>query len=136
MDSINGIQSTGRLRNDKLATGRQGQTPNIASATSFTSTTYNLPTTATVPRSFFDDGASPPLTWSLLVTDMKRAIDRYREAITNNNRSEYVARAEDISDHLRLMLAAGSGTTDNHSGQPSILSTNKSMYPHFREMMS
>lgn len=67
---------------------------------------------------------------------MKRAIDRYREAITANHRSEYVARAEDISDHLRLLLAAGSGTTDNHSGQPSIISTNKALYPHFRDMMS
>ncbi|KAK2072333.1 hypothetical protein P8C59_006692 [Phyllachora maydis] len=30
----------------------------------------------------------------------------------------------------------GSGTTDNHSGQPSIISTNKALYPHFRDMMS
>ena len=138
MDSINGMPLGSRPRNESLATGTTGvgQTPNMASATSFTSTTYNLPTTTAVPRSFFDDGASPPLTWSLLVTNMKRAIDRYREAITNNSRSEYVARAEDISDHLRLLLAAGSGTTDNHSGQPSIISTNKALYPHFRDMMS
>ena len=67
---------------------------------------------------------------------MKKAVDRYREAINNNDRSEYVHRAEDISDHLRLLLAAGSGTTDNHSGQPSIISTNKALYPHFRDMMS
>jgi len=67
---------------------------------------------------------------------MKKAVDRYREAISNSDRSEYVRRAEDISDHLRLLLAAGSGTTDNHSGQPSIISTNKALYPHFRDMMS
>jgi son of sevenless-like protein len=67
---------------------------------------------------------------------MKKAVDRYRDAINNNERSEYVRRAEDISDHLRLLLAAGSGTTDNHSGQPSIISTNKALYPHFRDMMS
>lgn len=67
---------------------------------------------------------------------MKKAIDRYKEAINNGTKSEYVARAEDISDHLRLLLAAGSGTTDNHSGQPSIISTNKALYPHFRDMMS
>jgi son of sevenless-like protein len=67
---------------------------------------------------------------------MKKAVDRYREAINSNERSEYVRRAEDISDHLRLLLAAGSGTTDNHSGQPSIISTNKALYPHFRDMMS
>jgi son of sevenless-like protein len=67
---------------------------------------------------------------------MREAVDLYRHAIRNGNRSEYVARAEDISDHLRLLLAAGSGTTDNHSGQPSIISTNKALYPHFRDMMS
>ncbi|KAK3179586.1 cell division cycle- protein [Lecanicillium sp. MT-2017a] len=138
MDSISGA-SPGRRRNNNPANGnsRPGlQPPNIASATSFTSTTYNLPTTTAVPRSFFDDGSTPPLSWSLLVSNMKRSIDRYREAITENSRSEYVARAEDISDHLRLLLAAGSGTTDNHSGQPSIISTNKALYPHFRDMMS
>lgn len=138
MDSINGAAPALR-RTDTFPTGTlvpPGQTPNIASATSFTSTTYNLPTTATVPRSFFDDGSTPALTWSLLVTNMKRAIDQYREAVTNNSRSDYVAKAEDISDHLRLLLAAGSGTTDNHSGQPSIISSNKALYPHFRDMMS
>ncbi|PNY24242.1 Cell division control protein 25 [Tolypocladium capitatum] len=138
MDSMNGASPARRKRTDVVPNGKAlgGQPPNMASATSFTSTTYNLPTTTIVPRSFFDDGSTPPLTWSLLVSNMKRAIDRYREAITNNSRSEYVARAEDISDHLRLLLAAGSGTTDNHSGQPSIISTNKALYPHFRDMMS
>jgi son of sevenless-like protein len=67
---------------------------------------------------------------------MKTAISNYKEAIQTGQRSEYVRRAEDISDHLRLLLAAGSGTTDNHSGQPSIISTNKALYPHFRDMMS
>lgn len=138
MDSISGVSPVRHRRTEALATGVQatGQSPEMASATSFTSTTYNLPTTATVSRSFFNDGYTSPLTWSLLVTNMKRAIDRYRDAIANGRRSEYVARAEDISDHLRLLLAAGSGTTDNHSGQPSIISTNKALYPHFRDMMS
>ncbi|KJZ76059.1 hypothetical protein HIM_04515 [Hirsutella minnesotensis 3608] len=138
MDSMNGASPGRPKRHEPPTNGKSSliQPFNIASATSFTSTTYHLPTTATVPRSFFDDGATPPLTWSLLVSNMKRAIDRYREAIANNSRSEYVARAEDISDHLRLLLAAGSGTTDNHSGQPSIISTNKALYPHFRDMMS
>ena len=67
---------------------------------------------------------------------MRRAVQRYREVINNGERSEFVRKAEDISDHLRLLLAAGSGTTDNHSGNPSIISTNKALYPHFREMMS
>jgi len=137
MDSMNGQSPVTRGRADTFPTaGLLSQTPMIASATSFTSAAFNLPTAATIPRSFFDDGTTPPLTWSRLVSNMKKAIDRYREAITNGSRSEYVARAEDISDHLRLLLAAGSGTTDNHSGQPSIISTNKALYPHFRDMMS
>jgi len=71
-----------------------------------------------------------------MIEDMRKAIERYRQAINNGDRSEFVKRAEDISDHLRLLLAAGSGTTDNHSGNPSIISTNKALYPHFRETMS
>ncbi|KAK6079997.1 RasGEF domain-containing protein [Seiridium cupressi] len=140
MDSMNGASPIARIRTDtfintNLAPGT-GQTPMLASATSFTGSSFSLPQAATIPRSFFDDGSAHPLTWTRLVTDMKKAIDRYRDAITSNNRAEYVSRAEDISDHLRLLLAAGSGTTDNHSGQPSIISTNKALYPHFRDMMS
>ncbi|KAK1595213.1 RasGEF domain-containing protein [Colletotrichum navitas] len=138
MDSISGTAQVSRGKNEAYLNPNlaPSATPMIASATSFTSTSYNTPPTSTVPRSFFDDGSAPPLTWTRLVSNMRRAVDRYRDAITSNNRSEYVARAEDISDHLRLLLAAGSGTTDNHSGQPSIISTNKALYPHFRDMMS
>ncbi|EJT69277.1 cell division control protein 25 [Gaeumannomyces tritici R3-111a-1] len=136
MDSMNGQTPVVRGRNEMFngASNNLNPTPMIASATSFS--TFNLPSAANIPRSFFDDGSTPPLTWARLVNSMKRSIERYREAIKSNNRSEYVARAEDISDHLRLLLAAGSGTTDNHSGQPSIISTNKALYPHFRDMMS
>ena len=67
---------------------------------------------------------------------MRRAVQRYRQAVNNCDKADFVRRAEDISDHLRLLLAAGSGTTDNHSGNPSIISTNKALYPHFREIMS
>ncbi|KAF2138693.1 uncharacterized protein K452DRAFT_255463 [Aplosporella prunicola CBS 121167] len=87
-------------------------------------------------RQFFDDAHAVPLTWNRMVEDMRRSVERYRQAINNSDRSEFVKRAEDISDHLRLLLAAGSGTTDNHSGNPSIISTNKALYPHFRETMS
>ncbi|EFW98535.1 cell division control protein [Grosmannia clavigera kw1407] len=145
MDSLNGHSPT---RGRNVSAGYAGgdvfngphipltQTPIIASATSFTSAAFPLPTATAIPRSFFDDGTVKSLSWSRLVNSMRDSIDRYRDAITSNNRSEYVARAEDISDHLRLLLAAGSGTTDNHSGQPSIISTNKALYPHFRDMMS
>ena len=87
-------------------------------------------------RKFYDDVSPVPLTWNRMVEDMRRAIERYKQAINNSDRSEFVKRAEDVSDHLRLLLAAGSGTTDNHSGNPSIISTNKALYPHFRETMS
>ncbi|KAK4123230.1 ras GEF [Parathielavia appendiculata] len=136
MDSMNGHSPGTRSRGDTSANGNLLHAPMVASATSFTSSTFNMPATAAIPRSFFDDGFTPPLTWSRLVSSMKKSVDRYRNAIETGNRSEYVARAEDISDHLRLLLAAGSGTTDNHSGQPSIISTNKALYPHFRDMMS
>ncbi|KAF2972515.1 hypothetical protein GQX73_g1211 [Xylaria multiplex] len=143
MDSINGTSTGTRSRADTGLTNTTiptsaglGPAPVLGSATSFTGTGFALPQATTLPHSCFDDGGAQPLTWNLLVANMKRAIERYREAISNGNRSEYVSRAEDISDHLRLLLAAGSGTTDNHSGQPSIISTNKALYPHFRDMMS
>ena len=106
-------------------------------ATSFAhSPTTGGPSTSAQSRKFYDDVNPVPLTWNRMVEDMRRAIERYRQAINNSDRSEFVKRAEDISDHLRLLLAAGSGTTDNHSGNPSIISTNKALYPHFRETMS
>ncbi|KAF7714283.1 Cell division control protein [Penicillium ucsense] len=88
------------------------------------------------PRHFVDDGLSAPVTWPLLVDNMRHAVEAYRQALFAQDRSEYVRRAEDISDHLRMLLAAGSDTTDNHSGNPSIISTNKALYPYFRDMMS
>lgn len=142
MESMIGASANGRARNDSYFNSSiaMNAAPSIQaigpSATSFTNTSLGPPHTATIPRSFFDDGAAAPLTWNRLVANMKQAVDHYRGAINNGDRSEYVRRAEDISDHLRLLLAAGSGTTDNHSGQPSIISTNKALYPHFRDMMS
>ncbi|KAI2637499.1 ras GEF [Xylaria nigripes] len=142
MDTTNGVLTGSRSRTDTVLTtttiptsAGPGPRPMLSSATSFTGAGFTLPHT-NIPHSFFDDGSVPPLTWSILVANMKKAIEQYREAIVNGNRPEYVCRAEDISDHLRLLLAAGSGTTDNHSGQPSIISTNKALYPHFRDMMS
>lgn len=87
------------------------------------------------PQHFADDGF-PPVTWNGLVDNMRYAIEAYRQTLMNGDRSEYVKKAEDISDHLRMLLAAGSETTDNHSGNPSIISTNKALYGHFRDMMS
>lgn len=141
MDSINnGLSPLTRSRGDPFSNPNMSMTSTMPvagmSTTSFTNPTSAPTHAAILPRSFFDDGVAAPLTWNRLVANMKKAVDRYREAINNNDRSEYVRRAEDISDHLRLLLAAGSQTTDNHSGQPSIISTNKALYPHFRDMMS
>ncbi|KAJ5952708.1 Guanine-nucleotide dissociation stimulator CDC25 [Penicillium vulpinum] len=88
------------------------------------------------PQHFVDDGFAPPITWPLLVDNMRYAVEAYRQTLFNGERAEYVRKAEDISDHLRMLLAAGSDTTDNHSGNPSIISTNKALYPYFRDMMS
>ncbi|KAJ5356745.1 Guanine-nucleotide dissociation stimulator CDC25 [Penicillium concentricum] len=88
------------------------------------------------PQHFVDDGLAPPITWPLLVDNMRHAVEAYRQTLFKGERAEYVRKAEDISDHLRMLLAAGSDTTDNHSGNPSIISTNKALYPYFRDMMS
>ncbi|KAI9856505.1 MAG: hypothetical protein M1813_008883 [Trichoglossum hirsutum] len=148
MNSITSFSPVTRSRND---TGDSYFDPNIsmtalqtgtsiqplgANVSSFTNNPLAQPPSAAIPGSFFDDGAAVPLTWDRLVEDMRISIESYRQAISNGDRAEYVRRAEDISDHVRLLLAAGSGTTDNHSGAPSIISTNKALYPHFRDMMS
>ena len=107
-----------------------------SAANSFTSNPLGQISAAAIPNSFFDDGNTDVTTWNKLVDNMRRSVELYGQAINNADRSEYVRRAEDISDHLRMLLAAASGTTDNHSGNPSIISTNKPLYPHFRDMMS
>jgi son of sevenless-like protein len=108
---------------------------NGISNTSFTGVS-GAPAFSPMPRQIFDDGHGQPLTWKKLLVDLSGAVDRFRFAVEHNYRSEIVRRAEDISDFLRLLLAAGSGTTDNHSGNPSIISSNKALYPIFRETMS
>ncbi|EEA29027.1 hypothetical protein EYB25_000071 [Talaromyces marneffei] len=89
-----------------------------------------------IPRHFVDDTPGSRIGWADLLENMRHAIDAYRQVVRNGDRSEYVRKAEDISDHLRMLLAAGSDTTDNHSGSPSIISPNRALYPYFRDMMS
>lgn len=122
------------VTNPSFSVAHQANPPIGTTMTSFANSP--LGGSSLISRRFFDDAQTVLLTWNTMVEDMRRAVQRYREAINNSDRSEFVRRAEDISDHLRLLLAAGSGTTDNHSGNPSIISTNKALYPHFREMMS
>lgn len=106
------------------------------STTSFTTTPQSRLVKSPVPKYFVDNTMIAPVTWNVLIENMRSAIDAYRNAIRTRARADYLRRAEDISDHLRILLTAGSGTTDNHSGNPSIISSNKHLYPHFREMMS
>lgn len=110
--------------------------PTMGTTTSFTSNALGHWTAPGIPHYLFDDGHEASLTWDVLVENMRSSVEAYRHAINHSQRSEYVRKAEDISDNLRMLLAAGSGTTDNHSGNPSIISTNKALYPHFRDMMS
>ncbi|KAF2636264.1 ras GEF [Massarina eburnea CBS 473.64] len=138
MDSMNAATSFAR------ANEANGTSFSVATIPALGSTSASFansplggpPTSSATSRRFYDEINPIPLTWNRMVEDMRRAVERYRQAISNSDRAEFVKRAEDISDHLRLLLAAGSGTTDNHSGNPSIISTNKALYPHFRETMS
>ena len=143
MDSLNAASLPSRSRtnlgeaaNASFSSVQQGIPPVGTTMASFANAPAGASSTSLLPRRLFDDAHAVPLTWNTMVEDMRRAVQRYREVINNGERSEFVRKAEDISDHLRLLLAAGSGTTDNHSGNPSIISTNKALYPHFREMMS
>ncbi|KAL1954902.1 hypothetical protein VTO42DRAFT_491 [Malbranchea cinnamomea] len=113
-----------------------GSITSAINSTSPTEKQSSLSISSAIPRYFLDDPSTMPITWARLVENMRRAIEAYKQAILDGDRSQYVRRAEDISDHLRMLLAAGSDTTDNHSGNPSIISTNKALYPHFRDMMS
>jgi son of sevenless-like protein len=137
MDSLNGTSSFARANETNGASFSVTSIPALGTtATSFANNPAGGPAFSAASRRFYDDANPIPLTWNRMVEDMRRAVDSYRRAINNSDRAEFVKRAEDISDHLRLLLAAGSGTTDNHSGNPSIISTNKALYPHFRETMS
>lgn len=137
MESMNGGYQPRSYEANGTSFSAASMPPIGTTATSFANNPMGAaPTSVAQSRKFYDDVNPVPLSWNRMVEDMRRAIDRYRQAINNSDRSEFVKRAEDISDHLRLLLAAGSGTTDNHSGNPSIISTNKALYPHFRETMS
>ncbi|KAI4143694.1 MAG: hypothetical protein LQ340_006908 [Diploschistes diacapsis] len=125
-----------RSRNDSKDSSYARQVTNAVAIAPYPGSLLSQYPSAAVPKSFYDDGSSSPVTWNRLIDNMRKSVEAYRQAINNADRSEYVRRAEDISDHLRMILAAGSGTTDNHSGNPSVISTNKALYPHFRDMMS
>lgn len=113
----------------------QATTPRPPAPTSFL-VTSNWAKTPAISQSLFGEPSGPPLTWPRILDDFKASIERYRQAVADDDRGDFVRRAEDLSDHLRLILAAGSGTTDDHFGSPSIIMSNRFLYPQYREIMA
>ncbi|EEP79958.1 conserved hypothetical protein [Uncinocarpus reesii 1704] len=137
LDSMNPSPVTKLLDSQILRGAAQSASlTGVANTAPSNSRSPSAPPPFSIPRYFLDDATQIPPTWASLVENMRQAIEAYRQAMLAGDRSQFVSRAEDISDHLRILLAAGSDTTDNHSGNPSIISTNKALYPHFRDMMS
>ncbi|GIC85747.1 putative cell division control protein Cdc25 [Aspergillus udagawae] len=139
MDSLHPPSATKSINEGKISHQSSRDLQRTTTAGSNTSAPVHIhrpSVSSQAPSRFVDDGLTAPVTWPMLVDNMRHAIEVYRQTLLNGDRSEYVRKAEDISDHLRMLLAAGSDTTDNHSGNPSIISQNKPLYPHFREMMS
>ena len=137
-NSVSTLNSTASTKVDMgmRLNGSFTMPPPATSSTSFAAPPMIGVGRNSAPKYFADDGMAVPISWNTLVENMQSSVEAYRDAVQNRERADFVKRAEDISDHLRMLLAAGSGTTDNHSGNPSIISTNKALYPHFREMMS
>ncbi|KAI5284289.1 hypothetical protein KEM54_001455, partial [Ascosphaera aggregata] len=75
-------------------------------------------------------------TWQSILVYTRSAVAQYRLAVKSRKLHLYIPLVENISDQLRLLLAAASDTTDNHSGTPSVISGNKELSPEFRNMMS
>ncbi|KAI5786300.1 ras guanine nucleotide exchange factor domain-containing protein [Pyronema domesticum] len=83
-----------------------------------------------------DDGQPMPETWDELIEKTGIAVERYRRAITTGQADKYSQRAEQIADWLCLVIASGSGSTDTHSIQPSVIARKKELMPHFRHFMA
>lgn len=137
MESLNLTQNQTRKPASGLKSAMSSSCASLQSiGKQSTGTNSQIHIAETAPRNFLDDSFAVPVTWGRLVDDMKKAVERYQQAVHRQERAEVVRRVEDISDYLRLLLAAASGTTDNHSGLPSIIASNKALYPHFRNMMA
>lgn len=114
---------------------QQATTPRPPAPTSFLGTS-NWSKSPPVSQRLFNGTNGVPLTWPRILEEFKASVERYRRSITGDDRGDFVRRVEDISDHLRLILAAGSGTTDDHFGNPSAIMSNRFLYPHYREIMA
>jgi son of sevenless-like protein len=86
---------------------------------------------------FYKDNGPPlPETWDELIEKTSIAVERFRRVINNYEHDKYSKRAEQIADWLCLVIASGSGTTDTHSVQPSVMTRKKELMPHFRHFMA
>jgi son of sevenless-like protein len=77
-----------------------------------------------------------PETWDELIEKTSIAVERFRRVINTYKHAKYSERAEQIADWLCLVIASGSGTTDTHSVQPSVIARKKELMPHFRHFMA
>ncbi|RPA93539.1 ras GEF [Choiromyces venosus 120613-1] len=125
--SLNGSFQAGHSHSFSVSTTATAVNLNAASPTI---------NTKSAPTAYHDDGMPVPTSWDELIENTRLAVERYRQAVNTFDRAQYVARAEDVSDMLRLLIAAGSATTDNHSGHPSIIISNKALNPHYRHFMA
>lgn len=90
-----------------------------------------------VAYEFYQDvGPLMPENWDDLLARTAVAVDRFRRVINTYQHRKYSKRAEQIADWLCLVIASGSGTTDTHSVQPSVVSRKKELMPHFRHFMA
>lgn len=86
---------------------------------------------------YFRDRSQPtPESWDELLDKTGVAVERFRRVITNNKHEQFSQRAGQIADWLCLVIASGSGTTDTHSVQPSVIARKKELLPHFRHFMA
>jgi len=86
---------------------------------------------------FYKDVGPPmPETWDELIDRTSLAVERFRRVVNTYQHVKYSKRAEEIADWLCLVIASGSGTTDTHSVQPSVIARKKELMPHFRHFMA
>lgn len=86
---------------------------------------------------FYKDVGPPmPETWDELIDKTSVSVERFRRVAGTYQHAKYSKRAEEIADWLCLVIASGSGTTDTHSVQPSVIARKKELMPHFRHFMA
>ncbi|KAF8249688.1 ras GEF [Wilcoxina mikolae CBS 423.85] len=91
---------------------------------------------ATAYEYYKDAGPPMPEDWDELIEKTSIAVERFRRVINSYQHDKYSQRAEQIADWLCLVIASGSGTTDTHSVQPSVIARKKELMPHFRHFMA